>query len=246
MANMKALELVKETSIRLGIVPPTTLFPTLSDASKFDTDAQLLLGALKQSVRNSTAIAPFQQLILRYDSPQIPWTGGSEYYFPLPESFDGVVSPLLLTPMPIDMGIAKLDLITFADFMYATGVGFVVYGNQLAARYPYAGDLVGVKFSCFCKTKFSYPTSEIPMSDSDVSLLPDELLILGTVMYYKNYRGLDYQLEMKNYTDYVTHMRITGFDPSIAQPGLYKDVAASNLIRQDQQQQQQQPPQQRG
>jgi len=233
MTNMTALDLVREASVRLGIVAPKTLFPDMSDASKFDTDAQLLLGALKQSVRNSVAIAPFQQLITFWQTQDMVGAGGS-FTLPMPEGFDGLVSDVLARATKAAW---HLELITYSDYIFDSNPGFVVHGDIMeVVHLPEQRSI----FSYFYKTKYSYADSEVPNSDNDVNLLPDELLILGIVLYYKNYRGLDFQLEMKNYTEYVTHMRTTGFDPTIAAPSLYKDVGAMNLIQQNRQQGQQQ------
>jgi hypothetical protein len=147
--------------------------------------------------------------------------------------FDGIISNCILHPDNPD-GNTKVPLLSYDKYSRMISNvnnddiydaprqnGYIIYNGllQLVYNYYYEKEVEDQRFmSFFYKTKYPVIKAGAPLwdnsalqmyfvNDGDWSPIDDEILVLGTVINYKNYIGRDFQLEFKQYNDYIEHMK---------------------------------------
>jgi hypothetical protein len=162
--------------------------------------------------------------------------------------FDGIVSNCLLFPQKH----MRIPLLTYDKFLYMSEDkgfdpifetieqnGYIITNNllELVHRYgegiqPYSSP----KVYFYYKTKFPvvrqngqlWNDESIQLyfvSNDDWSPIDDEVLILGTIINYKNYIGRDFQLEFKQYNDYIEHMKERTGGVTIIEESMYNEMS---------------------
>jgi hypothetical protein len=161
--------------------------------------------------------------------------------------FDGIASNCLLYPKKH----MRIPLLTYDKFLYMSEDGridpifetveqngYIITNNllELVHRYNEGSDLSAGNVYFYYKTKFPVvKAAGMLWNDSDVQLyfvededwspIDDEILILGTIINYKNYIGRDFQLEFKQYNDYIEHMKERTGGVTVIEESMYNEMS---------------------
>lgn len=257
---MTALDIIREAAGRLSInnKPYDLSSLSYSVASETTKEAALLLSALNKTGRIVCASFSFPELVVTrsFKPTNVPVVNqntdlnGYELEYIAP-GYDGMVSTYFYNPTPL-IGISPaLPYMTIDDFM-------VIRQNQNPDPSIPNGYIIQGEYVCFSKlldpdsnyyftykTKFPFKNilsgTTLKMTidnNDDRCLMDDELMILGTVMNFKNYLNRPFQFEMKEYTEYIEHIRTIRGPVEIIREGSYRN--APTIMPPQQQQQQQQ------
>jgi hypothetical protein len=166
--------------------------------------------------------------------------------------FDGIISNCLLDPLRHQ----KIPLLTYEKYLeriYDNNVdpiyenanwnGYIITNNllNLVIRYGEGAAVDPLnKIYLYYKTKYPvvkaagnlYVDNDLQqffVNADDWSPIDDEVLILGTVVNYKNYIGRDFQLEFKQFNDYIEHMKERTGGVTIIEESSYNEM--SNIFR---------------
>jgi hypothetical protein len=288
MGLLRAIDMIQESSIRLGIIRPDSI-NSLSGtaASRMDKDAMLLLGALNQTARNTAVVYPFPDFMrtLSYDIINVdPEEGTVDINYDLLvggykierlcPGFDGIITNDFYFPRnTVVQRPSRVGLITFEEFIRIRessqgefpidipGIrpnGYLLQGQFICFAKPLP---VGAKMVYTYKTKLpvlkailsspqlppiGYEPAMTFTNDEDMCVVDDELLILGCTMFYKNYRGMNFQLEQQLYVDYINHLKESRGGIAVIKENYYREYLPQEGAPRPQQQQQPQRPQQGG
>jgi hypothetical protein len=278
MGLLRAIDMIQESSVRLGIIRPDSINSLAGTAaSRMDRDAMLLLGALNQTARNTAVVYPFPDFmrtisytILNVDpaqgtvDPNYDATVGGYKIEALCPGFDGIITNDFYFPANTAVNRpSRVGLITFEEFIRIReastleipidipGIrpnGYLLQGQYIcfAKHLP-----VGAKMVYTYKTKlpvlkalflppitvpYAYEPALTFKNDEDMCVVDDELLILGCTMFYKNYRGMNFQLEQQLYVDYINHLKESRGGIAVIKENYYREYAGQESAPQPQQQ----------
>jgi len=260
MAKMTALDIIREAAGRLSInnKPYDLSSLSYSVASETTKEAALLLSALNKTGRIVCASFSFPELVVTtsFNPGNVPDDNknqdlnGFELEYIAP-GYDGMVSTYFYDPRKVEGVSPALPYITIDDYMVirqeAQGQvnnypnGYIIQGEYVCFA-QYLDPEASYYFTYKTKYPFKYLDSQgatLKMTidkNDDTCLMDDELMILGTVMNFKNYLNRPFQFEMKEYTEYIEHIRTIRGPVEVIKEGSYRN--APTIIPQQQQQQQ--------
>ena len=123
--RLNAIQIIQEVSLRLGITRPLSIEnPSGSIATIEDKDAELLKGALNQSLRMATSAFTWKELI-RYCEVQVPAFASGEDHPTLDlndicAGYDGIVSNAIFAKAADSSHYRVLKLLTLDKFIMAS------------------------------------------------------------------------------------------------------------------------------
>jgi hypothetical protein len=222
----KAIDLIQEAALRLGINIPYTIQTTLeSDRSVIDKNAQLLLGSLNSIAYYSTTL---------YDWPSMRVDGiynvkadnikelDTNIVFPGYDKMitDGFICNIDKDRMILIQQTTEDKYVQLANMPQneATAIdneGFNLYilrGNRICFSRPLKN---GSTLRCVYKTRFpvvdAVTKKPVPRftNDNDLSYIDSELLVIGIILNYKSYIGDDYRKEAQVFDEYAKYLKST-------------------------------------
>jgi hypothetical protein len=226
--KLNCIEIIQETALRLGMLPPNDdsiiKFIKEKDAANIDRDTQLLMGALNQAARNAAIAFNWKEFTIRmyfypYCNSEFGWNPiveGFDIEFIAP-GYDGILSNSFYIPTE-EKHRRFIENVTIDEFTirkendkdcrngYIFQSGYVCFAKKLPETKIYFTYKTAFPFITITSQGDKIPSAYV-VDGLDQVVMDDEVLILGTIINYKNYVGLDSQLEQALYNQFLEHLK---------------------------------------
>jgi hypothetical protein len=244
--DMTALDIIREAARRIGILIPDHVTDAYNnEPDKRDPDKMLLVSGLNATVRQIS-------LLVNLPMKKVEAAIDGNFIFPDPDtlklecfyrsSVELPVIKLINSIMYLTLEkdnkkiiktLTEADVDDFLDIYNAIETGIYDANDYTDSKYYYKYCFLNNQLYLITHPDlrlanpvflnfFYYSTQDDMITDTDRSVIDDELLILGTVIHYKNNMGIDFSWEQQMFDkcleSYVRSMdtRTKMKDPSIS------------------------------